>query len=97
MIAEGTYRYLTVETDAGIATVTLTRAEKRNALSLEVMRELIGTFAAIGADRQPGGVQRGREGRGEGRVVRHAKPRPAQAGQPVRCARRARGPVVRHA
>ena len=51
MIAEGTYRYLTVETDAGIATVTLTRAEKRNALSLEVMRELIGTFAAIGADR----------------------------------------------
>lgn len=51
MIAEGTHRFLTVETDAGIATVTLTRAEKRNALSLEVMRELIATFAAIGADR----------------------------------------------
>jgi enoyl-CoA hydratase/carnithine racemase len=51
MIATGTYRYLTVDTDAGIATVTLTRAEKRNALSLEVMRELIGALGALGADR----------------------------------------------
>ena len=50
-IAAGTYTFLSVETAAGIATVTLTRPEKRNALSLAVMRELIGALAAIGAER----------------------------------------------
>ena len=51
MIAASTYRHLLVDAAGGIATVTLNRAEKRNALSLEVMRELIGAFAAIGDDR----------------------------------------------
>jgi enoyl-CoA hydratase/carnithine racemase len=51
-VAEGTYRFLTVETNAaGIATLTLVRPEKRNALSLAVMRELIAALGAIGADR----------------------------------------------
>ena len=51
-IAEGTYRFLTVESREGIATVTLARPEKRNALSLAVMRELIGILATIGADHE---------------------------------------------
>ena len=40
-----------VDADDGVAAVTLNRPEKRNALSLEVMRELIAAFEAIGADR----------------------------------------------
>lgn len=40
-----------IETRDGVAVVTLNRPEKRNALSLAVMRELIDTFAGIGADR----------------------------------------------
>ena len=36
------------EIDGGIAIVTMRRAEKRNALSLEVMRELLRVFAEIG-------------------------------------------------
>jgi len=51
LTSEGAYRFLTVQTSDRIATVTLVRAEKRNALSLEVMRELLGVFRAIGADR----------------------------------------------
>jgi enoyl-CoA hydratase/carnithine racemase len=35
----------------GVATITLNRPEKRNALSLAVMRELIAAFEAIGGDR----------------------------------------------
>ena len=49
--AASTYAFLTVEIADGIATVTLNRPEKRNALSLAVMRELIGALEAIGADR----------------------------------------------
>ncbi len=51
MIATSAYRHLLVEGADGIAVVTLNRPEKRNALSLEVMRELLAAFAAIGADR----------------------------------------------
>ncbi|MBV9409114.1 MAG: enoyl-CoA hydratase [Candidatus Eremiobacteraeota bacterium] len=39
------------QNDDGIAEITLNRPEKRNALSLEVMRELISAFEAIGGDR----------------------------------------------
>ena len=52
MLATTPYRYILVETaEDGIAAVTLNRPEKRNALSLDVMRELIAAFEAIGADR----------------------------------------------
>jgi enoyl-CoA hydratase/carnithine racemase len=46
-----TPRHLLVEESGGIAAVTLNRPERRNALSLEVMQELIAAFEAIGADR----------------------------------------------
>jgi enoyl-CoA hydratase/carnithine racemase len=49
--AAASYRYLLVDGDAGIAVVTLNRPERRNALSLEVMRELITALETIGADR----------------------------------------------
>jgi enoyl-CoA hydratase/carnithine racemase len=45
-------RFLLVAADDGVVTVTLNRPEKRNALSLEVMRELITTFGEIGRDRE---------------------------------------------
>ncbi|HEX3550260.1 MAG TPA: enoyl-CoA hydratase [Candidatus Elarobacter sp.] len=52
MLATTTYRYITVEPgDDAVGVVTLNRPEKRNALSLEVMRELIAAFDALGADR----------------------------------------------
>jgi enoyl-CoA hydratase/carnithine racemase len=51
MLAVTSQRYIQVESAAGIAVVTLNRPEKRNALSLDVMRELIAAFEAIGADR----------------------------------------------
>ncbi|HEX3551210.1 MAG TPA: enoyl-CoA hydratase [Candidatus Elarobacter sp.] len=52
MLAESPYRHILAETgDDGVAVVTLNRAEKRNALSLEVMGELIAAFEAIGAGR----------------------------------------------
>ena len=51
MIASSAYRFLLVDAGAGIATITLNRPEKRNALSLEVMRELIAACEEIGADR----------------------------------------------
>jgi enoyl-CoA hydratase/carnithine racemase len=41
--------YVTSEVEDGIAVLTLTRAEKRNALSLAVMQELIGALEAIAA------------------------------------------------
>jgi enoyl-CoA hydratase/carnithine racemase len=40
------------EDDGGIAVVTMNRPEKRNALSLELMRELIVAFRGIGSDRR---------------------------------------------
>jgi enoyl-CoA hydratase/carnithine racemase len=45
------YRYVLLESSGGIAHLTLNRPEKRNALSLEVMNELIAALTAIGADR----------------------------------------------
>ncbi len=52
MIVATPYRFIQAETaDDGIAVVTLNRPEKRNALSLDVMHELIAAFEAIGADR----------------------------------------------
>jgi enoyl-CoA hydratase/carnithine racemase len=51
MLATTPYNSILVEAAGAIGVVTLNRAEKRNALSLEVMRELIAAFEAIGADR----------------------------------------------
>jgi enoyl-CoA hydratase/carnithine racemase len=51
MLATTSYRYILVESADAVATVTLNRPDKRNALSLGVMRELIAAFEAIGADR----------------------------------------------
>ncbi len=51
MIAASAYRFVLLETAGGIANLTLNRPEKRNALSLEVMLELIAALDAIGADR----------------------------------------------
>src|SRR5258708_34174307 len=46
-----TYDNILVERDAPIATITLNRPEKRNALSIPLMEELIAAFAAIGRDK----------------------------------------------
>src|SRR5689334_19921123 len=46
-----TYRNILVERDGPIAYVTMNRPEKRNALSLEHMGELIDAFRQIGQDR----------------------------------------------
>jgi enoyl-CoA hydratase/carnithine racemase len=43
------YEYLTVETAAPVARVTLNRPDKRNALSLALMRELTGALRELGA------------------------------------------------
>ena len=51
MLETSAYRFLLLEIEDGIARVTLNRPEKRNALSREVMRELIAAFDEIGADR----------------------------------------------
>ena len=51
MLAATSHRYILVESAGSVAVVTLNRPEKRNALSLDVMRELIAAFEAIGADR----------------------------------------------
>src|SRR5258708_15479802 len=40
-----------VERDAPIATIPLNRPEKRNALSVPLMEELIAAFAALGRDK----------------------------------------------
>lgn len=52
MIATGAYEFLTSEVSDGIATLTLARPEKRNALSLGVMRELLAALEEIGAATQ---------------------------------------------
>lgn len=51
MVAIGSARFLLIEVNAGVAAITLNRPEKRNALSLEVMHELIAAFEALGSDR----------------------------------------------
>jgi enoyl-CoA hydratase/carnithine racemase len=42
------YEHLLVKRDDGIVTITLNRPEKRNALSLPVLRELTAAFAEVG-------------------------------------------------
>jgi enoyl-CoA hydratase/carnithine racemase len=49
--AARTYTNIRVERDGPIAAITLNRPEKRNALSVEHMQELLDCFEAIGADR----------------------------------------------
>jgi enoyl-CoA hydratase/carnithine racemase len=44
------YRFLALTTENGVAGLSIDRADKRNALSLDVMRELIAAFGKIGAD-----------------------------------------------
>jgi enoyl-CoA hydratase/carnithine racemase len=51
MLATTPYNTILVEAGGAVGVVTLNRAEKRNALSLEAMRELTAAFEAIGADR----------------------------------------------
>jgi enoyl-CoA hydratase/carnithine racemase len=45
------YQYIVVETDSSIAYVTMNRPDKRNALSLEHMQELIHCFESIAKNR----------------------------------------------
>jgi len=45
------YRHITVDPGDGVATVTMNRPERRNALSLEHMEELIAALRALGASR----------------------------------------------
>jgi enoyl-CoA hydratase/carnithine racemase len=53
MLDQRTYRFITSEReDGGVAVVTMARPEKRNALSLELMRELLDAFRAIGAEQE---------------------------------------------
>src|SRR5215470_18277831 len=46
------YNHLLVESDAPIAVVTMNRPERRNALSLDMMQELIACLAQIGKTRE---------------------------------------------
>lgn len=46
-----TFSEISVERDGGTAIVTMRRPEKRNALSLAMMRELTAAFGELGADR----------------------------------------------
>lgn len=53
MLEQRTYTYITAgREDGGVAVVTMARPEKRNALSLELMRELVAEFREIGSDPQ---------------------------------------------
>lgn len=51
MDTQQSYQFLTVAEEGGIAVVTMNRPDKRNALSLELMRELRSAFEEIGGDR----------------------------------------------
>ncbi len=51
MLATTPYETILVDAEDGVAVVTLNRAEKRNALSLATMLELIAAFETIAADR----------------------------------------------
>src|SRR4051794_41873567 len=44
--------HVLVREDGPAATITLNRPDKRNALSLQVMEELIGVLGRLGADRR---------------------------------------------
>jgi enoyl-CoA hydratase/carnithine racemase len=45
-----TYRYLDLDRNDGVATISLANPEKRNALSLAAMHEMLDVFAEIAAD-----------------------------------------------
>jgi enoyl-CoA hydratase/carnithine racemase len=46
------YEALLVEREAPVATITMNRPERRNALSVDMMRELIDAFKALGGDQE---------------------------------------------
>ena len=46
------YQHILLHSEDGLATVTLNRPERRNALSLSMMRELIACFNEIGSSRE---------------------------------------------
>jgi enoyl-CoA hydratase len=50
------YEYLLVETRERVATVSVNRPDKRNALNARVLHELDAAFAALAADPEVGGV-----------------------------------------
>src|SRR5436309_2430738 len=50
--ATRSYRHILVDRQGAIAYVTMNRPEKRNALSLEHMQELIDALQVIGRDRE---------------------------------------------
>lgn len=57
MIETGTFGHLELtHAGGGVAVVTMRRPEKRNALSLDMMRSLTAAFERIGADRDTGAV-----------------------------------------
>jgi enoyl-CoA hydratase/carnithine racemase len=62
--AEQTYEHVLFEQDGAIARVTMNRPNKRNALSLDHMRELIACFEAIGEVRETSVVILSGEGPG---------------------------------
>lgn len=47
-MAPAGYEHITIETDGGVAWVTMNRPKRRNALSFEHMQELLAGFTAIG-------------------------------------------------
>jgi enoyl-CoA hydratase/carnithine racemase len=47
-----TYEAILVERDAPIATITMNRPERRNALSVDMMNELIDAFKTLGRDKE---------------------------------------------
>ncbi len=51
-----TYQYVLVKAEGDVATITLNRPEKRNALSLEMMAELTGAIHEVGASEALGVV-----------------------------------------
>lgn len=51
MIEAHPYRYLSLTIQSGIARLVFDRADKRNALSLAVMNELVAALTQLGADR----------------------------------------------
>jgi enoyl-CoA hydratase/carnithine racemase len=61
-MTEPGYEYLAVETNDGIASVTLANPARRNPLSLAAMRELLQTFEAIASDQATKAVIVGAEG-----------------------------------
>lgn len=46
------YQYVQVEADAPVAVVTMNRPDRRNALSVALMEELIGCFRTLGQNRE---------------------------------------------